>query len=181
MRLMAEERTTLQKAPLRMSTKTDGIILQLLNLRLYSIVDLLFLAVLARGLADPDSAFGVKDVLVAIALLSQWFFFNTILEAVHAYRDRGQSSAVGSLSFLALAVVIGTTISLESLVPIFASSLGVGAYLLKKRARLFGPTSCLVRGLIQSQYFLFAMAAYGNQLFARASINGVRSEGCLKG
>lgn len=136
----------------------------LLNLRPYSWVDLVLLGLVAKFAFINSPAFEPRDLYLATAMLLLWFFYNIFLELVKGYQERGTMSTLPAIASLLAATAIGYLGNSSTLVWALVSTVLVVAYLFKKRVRFFGLTNNLVRGLIQSSYFLFAASFYNTTL-----------------
>ncbi len=137
---------------------------QLLNLRPYSWIDLIFLGVLAKFSISSQFIFSIKDIWFPICLLSLWFFFNILLEKKHSYSYRAKSKVIFAFLSLLISVVIGLVLNPLSLIPLTFSVILVFFYLQKNKDKFFGSLSGLFRGLIQSCYFVYAILLYTNHI-----------------
>jgi hypothetical protein len=142
----------------------------LLNTRPYSFVDILLLGLLAKASTARALSFAPDDLYPAAGLLALWCFYNLILEFKHSYAYRGKTSVLPSLLFLALAVGVGLLRNPVALVFVGASTLLVLVYLQKNRNRLLGNFNNVVRGLIQSSYFLYAQTFSTDRVSAQAAV-----------
>lgn len=132
----------------------------LLNLRPYSWVDILFLGFVAKFYGQRTLSFSSSDILPAVGLLMLWFFFNLVLEARHGYKERGKVSILPAVVALLLSIGIGVQHNPNSLLWIGASTILVVIYLQKNRNQFLGTSNNVVRGLIQSTYFFYAVDLY---------------------
>jgi 4-hydroxybenzoate polyprenyltransferase len=148
---------------------TNQLFKQLLNLRLYSVVDLVFLGLLAKFSLFQELSFGIKDLWLTISLLLLWFFFNLILEKKHDYNYRAKPKLIFMILSLLIPVVISIFVSPLSLIPLLISTIFVFLYLLKRKSKTLGNLSWFFRGLIQSCYFIYAILFFTKN-FSHVSI-----------
>ncbi|MBN1156517.1 hypothetical protein JXA85_02810 [Candidatus Woesearchaeota archaeon] len=132
----------------------------LYNLRPYSWIDLILIGMLAKFSVTRKLVFNSNDLVVAIALLSLWFFYQFLLERKHSYLYRGCFKLLPTIVTLVIPIVISILSRPISIVYIALSTLLIIAYLQKNRSALLGSLSSAVRGLIQVCYFLYAGSLY---------------------
>lgn len=131
-----------------------------LNLRLYSWVDVILLALMGKVLISGVLCFERQDFLLISGILSLWFFYNLILEFKHAYAYRGKMSVAPSVFFLLVAIIIGLSRSYLPVLFASVSTLLVVLYLQKGEFKPLGYSNNVIRGLIQSCYFLYAVTFF---------------------
>lgn len=164
---------------------------QLLNLRPYSWIDLIFLGFLAKFSLFSQFVFSIKDAWLVISLLSLWFFFNLVLEKKHDYNYRAKPRLIFMILSLLIPIGISLFVCPWSLIPLGTLTIFVFLYLLKRKNKTMGSLSGFFRGLIQSCYFVYAGLFYTNNLtpsfivisiiiflitFARSLIGDLRDE-----
>ncbi len=140
------------------------------NLRPYSWVDLILIGLVAKISIERSLDFFSKDVFMLIGLLSLWFFFNLILEARHGYSYRAKTNIFIIVILLIVPIITGSFFNLYSNIFVLSSTLLISVYLLKNKNSLLGGLSPFIRGLIQSQYYLYSLMFYTtsielNQIF----------------
>lgn len=141
---------------------------KLYNLRPYSWVDVLLLALVAQVVRVNQVAVTLPLLFASLGLLCLWFFFNLILEWRHRYQYRAPTSPVPAFAFLLVALAAGIYTNPQSVLWVAAGVLLVGAYLLKNQGGIWGVISNLVRGLIQASYCGYALTFFGNSISSKA-------------
>ncbi|MEE9525345.1 MAG: hypothetical protein V3V78_01940, partial [Candidatus Woesearchaeota archaeon] len=128
---------------------------KLYNLRPYSWIDLFLVGLVARFSVIQNFMF--KDLFMILGLFFLWCFFNSALEFRHGYSYRSKPSSL-LLIISMLFPIIGIYYNPISFVFVLLSMLLVGLYLLKDK--ILGNLSFILRGLIQSSYFFYALMFY---------------------
>ena len=136
----------------------------LMNLRPYSWIDLLFIGLVAKVSVEKSFSFDIKDIAMLIGLLSLWYFYNLLLEWYKAREYRSKPNLIITFSFLALGIILGLIYSPLTLIFSISSVFFVLLYLLKNKVTIFGISSPIVRGIIQSQYYLYALLFYSKNI-----------------
>ena len=136
----------------------------LMNLRPYSWADLLFIGLVAKVSVEKSFSFDIKDIAMLIGLLSLWYFYNLLLEWYKAREYRARPNLIIAFSFLALGIILGLIYSPLTLIFSISSVFFVLLYLLKNKVTIFGISSPIVRGIIQSQYYLYALLFYSKNI-----------------
>jgi 4-hydroxybenzoate polyprenyltransferase len=124
----------------------------------------MILGLVAKILIEKTLEFTQKDIFMSGGLLCLWFFFNLILETKHKYSFRSKSHKYLFVIPLVIALLIGISYNALTLVFILTSTILVFVYLQKNRNPLLGGASSFIRGLIQMQYFLYALMFYTNSI-----------------
>lgn len=135
-----------------------------LNLRPYSWGDVLLLCLLGKVFTSGVLDFQRQDLLVVSGVLSLWFFYNLILEFKHAYAYRGKMSITPSVLFLMAAMIIGWSRGFLPVLFAAVSTLLVVLYLQKGRFKPLGYSNNVIRGLIQSCYFLYVVTFFTDRI-----------------
>ena len=143
--------------------KKSKIISLIANLRPYSWGNLIIIGYLAKTIKLKELTFSWSDIFFITALLSMWIFYNSLLEIKHNYEYRAKLGYFVPLA-AALIVLIIAASSYVSILFVFVVFLLNYLYLLKQNnntLRLFSP---IIRGAIESSYFLFTFIFLGGQL-----------------
>ncbi len=140
------------------------------NLRPYSWIDVVLVGLAAKFSVSGYLEFSEFDLLMAIGLLSQWFFFNLLLEWKHNYSYRENVRFYYSFPFLLPSLAIGFIANPLSIIFCVLASIFSFFYILKKTIPITGFLSFIFRGFIQSFYFLFALALYQGSILTSNSI-----------
>ncbi|MFA5992605.1 MAG: UbiA family prenyltransferase [Candidatus Pacearchaeota archaeon] len=134
------------------------------NLRLYSWIDLILIGLIAKSSIEKSLEFSTKDIILAICLVSLWIFFNLILELKHSYEYRAKPKLVFTIIFLLIPLIIGLYFNYYTAIFSLTSTFFILLYLQKNKNQLFGNCSFVIRGLIQSQYYLYALMFYSHSI-----------------
>lgn len=130
----------------------------LLNTRPYSWVDIILLGLLAESSTKSPLELTITNFCVAGSLLSLWFFYNLALERRHAYAYRGETSLLPALISLFIPVLVSIRFkSYHSIIFIVTSTVLIYIYLQKNKTPLLGKLSAIIRGLIQTCYFIYVL------------------------
>lgn len=127
------------------------------NLRPYSWIDLIFVGYLAKAIKFKTIMLELTDIYFIISLLAMWFFYNSLLEKKHNYDYRAKHSHLDTIVYGLIAVIISAT-KPTSLIFLFIAFVLNFIYLQKQSIQFLRTSSTLVRGLIHSAYFLFAIS-----------------------
>ena len=146
---------------------------QILDLRPYSWVDLVLLGYLAKFSVARELIFSPDDSFFVVCLLFLWFFFNLALEKKHSYNYRGKIKIIFPVIFLIFVTIISIYKNAMSLIPLVISCMLVLFYLQKNKNKLLGILSSVIRGLIETTYFVFVLVLLGS------SINETRALLCI--
>ncbi|GEM_PF-3566256 len=142
----------------------------LLNVRPYSWVDLILLGYLAKFFVSGKMVFEFSDSYFIAGLLCLWFFFNILLEKKHGYEYRGKVSPIPALGFLVIASAIGAAANPLSLAFVALSAFFSFLYLQKKDVPSLSKLSFVTRGVVQSSYFLYALAFFASDIFSTGAL-----------
>lgn len=127
----------------------------ILNLRPYSWIDLIFLGYLAKFSIIKNLIFSYIDLVFIISLLLWWFLFNSALETKHNYAYRGKTSLLQPIIFFILVTVIALIYQPLSLIPLLISIFLILVYLQKNKNKILGILSSVIRGSIETFSFFF--------------------------
>ena len=142
--------------------KKSKIISLIANLRPYSWGNLIIIGYLAKTIKLGYFAAHWTDIFFISVLLSMWIFYNSLLEIKHNYKYRAKTSYLLPL-FSALIAIIIAIQKPTSLFFVFSAFLLNYLYLLKQNNKILRLFSPIIRGLIESSYFLFAYSFLGGQ------------------
>ena len=134
----------------------------LINARLYSCVDVIFLGLLAKFSVTNTLTFDLFDLIVAASMASLRFFSSLLLELKHNYTYRGEISLSIILPLIFFPILIGIKYNYTSLAVTAATMLFISFYLSKNKGGLIGINNMLLRGMVQLCYFVYASTIYGS-------------------
>ncbi|PIN94143.1 hypothetical protein COU54_00030 [Candidatus Pacearchaeota archaeon CG10_big_fil_rev_8_21_14_0_10_31_24] len=103
----------------------------LMNMRVYSWVDLIILGLFVKISSGELLAFSLKDFAMIFGLISLWCFYNLILEWYKARAYRAKPNLIFPVIFVFIGCTLGAFYNLMTLFFSFGSTLLVLLYLLK--------------------------------------------------
>ncbi|EKE20276.1 MAG: hypothetical protein ACD_8C00028G0001 [uncultured bacterium] len=159
---MQELTATLEK--IHKQTYQNNFMHYFLNARPYSWIDLVMLGYLAKFSITKTLSFSISDSPLLAGLLCLWLFFNFILEKKHAYDYRGSIAFLPAMAPLLIATTIGFLKNPSTILPVLISTILIAIYLQKNMHALLGNFACIVRGLIESSYFIFAVLFFSKTI-----------------
>lgn len=135
--------------------KKSRIISLIANLRPYSWGNLIIIGYLAKTIKLGYFTVHWTDIFFISAMLSMWTFYNFLLEIKHNYKYRAKTSSLLPLFSALIAIMIAIQ-KPTSLFFVFSAFLLNYLYLLKQKNNILRLFSPIIRGLVESSYFLFA-------------------------
>jgi len=132
----------------------------LVLVRLYSIVDLLLIFLLARAVSIGNQIFNYNDIIFGGLYLLLWLFLTLDLEAKHKHTYRAVISNKIPYLLLFVATVISAYYNIYSLIFIILIWITTNTYIKKEESKIAGSACFISRGLYETSIFLFGISLF---------------------
>ena len=128
--------------------------------RLYSIVDLLLIFLLARALSIGNQIFNYNDIIFGGLYLLLWLFLTLNLEAKHKHPYRAVISNKIPYTLLFISAIISVYYNIYSLIFITLIWFTTHLYIKKEESKFAGSTSFIIRGVYETSIFLYGVSLF---------------------